>query len=1480
MSQFQIQGPQEFLRPKAPVFYQETQTILPQPSVGVGQGIDWGQIAESVSRLGIETVTAINEQKNEKKQIAIDALTDRTKEELSRLSENGQFDEYDKRYSDYKKQVSTILDYDIDRPDQELDNDVPFGGATRQLVARARKHTAAFEGLKEQAQLDYSNLVEADTLETYVLRTIDNIDKLPPDQQIKYIEEMAQPDLGRMFSERFKANIFQLDPNAPRSKRERAYARSIEEAYIRLNSKKDEAKRAVAKAAKDQEEITFDLPKNLAIDANEKLGSVKTKIDKLPVDKNKWTPEHKELFAKTVRGFEEGNRGLGKAINAIFYTAWLQDQQRRELGGETGPTIPFESSEFYIKPEDLFSQETREKITEIPGLPPELLRAYSGALETIDVIRITSTGKAVEHADLQTKIAKDSREGQLKDKAKQTETRIDALIATKKASPELSHAVDLEIQKLVATFEREATDILNRAAPTKNKTLFNFMFSPESQRNPIGSFLEYRTTPIFDLSLMGNLISSEVEDNSPFREEFNNAFTLNMNLHSKAFGVFGVEKITESAKKKRIREQENLQILTAIRGGKPSQYEITQERLVEVANLAISLLMPDGESTLKEDGTQRPLTEVVELLKKSPKTGVGLTLDLLMRTPYWDQLMSEVQNSSTPEQTFQDLLAPFVDGIQSYSFDDLKSTMQAPWTAYDVGANEKKTFSRGVKSTNPNQFKATAALFLMMPEDQRKQLIAHVDSMVSEETNPVLRNQLASNKAFLEYADTNYRRENPFSFVDEVSKKVSPENIEKYSMMKQTSREANGQHISEESKKGIDKAIKDGTASQDSLNKRQLADYQETFRNLYKNLNVRNGSDKTQDGSTVKDSFIAILSDTSNDAAMLSKQRKLRAVVDDILLDAVFDVRAKHPTLTDTEDINSLILARANADLSKFVYKGGQIRFATPEETVQTNEAVALNRNITAMSNISEIAEPEQLILNSNTYDVDMTSEKAHLVTFPQFGSNAETFKKMVSGGLSPHVATVVCCENIPPQVLGLVSGRDTLAFTIQLADAALDGNTDNASIIAAMAALNTLPVSESREQAIGNARASAARIRNDLLNGNLKFNTVSRPSYRNPTQSASTLVLNLGGREVASMQPTSASVPKNMNQSGFYIDLLSKMDIKQVAKIHDDPKIWGTQAERPFTEFTKRDAFITDWMKQQPEDTSIRVGVTRENLGPNGQLYMEATRYSWRVRKGQPEIVKVRQVGQTMSKDSPVVWRDIEDPVLVSKAKPANQNKTQTQQPKTYILGEKLPRMGGYDYTDRSVIHYLDEDKKTGNLGLYKAEVITGGMALPKGMFETRPHPYREVSGSRKLVKENISEQDFKSLFVDGKYTADTEQVKTEALASVEMVPNPKMFNVWKALWRDFPPPLFVEGEEPQPQQPTAVEQEQKEELSQAFVDEINRWAVDDVPKFNLFKSLFRDLPPFFIEEEGGKKLKPNPRMFNLWKALRRDLPPFFVEN
>ena len=140
----EMQGPGVFLNPPNQPIYQETQVKLPENVVGVGQGIDWGAIGESVAKLGTELVSYDIEDKRKKKIRLLEDLEAKTKMSIDNASAYNDFDSVDAQITEYKNQVKSIVGYDIDSDG---------GGETSSaLLEQARKTAYSFDLYGQKAR--------------------------------------------------------------------------------------------------------------------------------------------------------------------------------------------------------------------------------------------------------------------------------------------------------------------------------------------------------------------------------------------------------------------------------------------------------------------------------------------------------------------------------------------------------------------------------------------------------------------------------------------------------------------------------------------------------------------------------------------------------------------------------------------------------------------------------------------------------------------------------------------------------------------------------------------------------------------------------------------------------------------------------------------------------------------------------------------------------------------------------------------------------------------------------------------------------------------------------------------------------------------------------------------------------------------------------------------------------------------------------
>lgn len=285
----EMQGPGIYLNPPNKPVYQESQTILPQAVVGVGQGIDYGAIGQAAAQLGTAFVDLDMENKRKKKSRLLDELETKTRMGIDHASAYNDFDSVDAQIAEYKNQVKEIVGYDIDSDEG--------GQTTSSLLEQARKTSYGFELYGQKARRE-----TADDVKISAYR----------DDQLSWQESLLQSD-NQLFD--IEGRIVQLEQmekdveSLPaKTMGDRAYLASIRQDRIELMEQREKYTAAGAKNASEAMESNRkgDLNRIVNLEREitngwEALGSFSKQLDDLAQKKDKTEADEKLAASLRIR---------------------------------------------------------------------------------------------------------------------------------------------------------------------------------------------------------------------------------------------------------------------------------------------------------------------------------------------------------------------------------------------------------------------------------------------------------------------------------------------------------------------------------------------------------------------------------------------------------------------------------------------------------------------------------------------------------------------------------------------------------------------------------------------------------------------------------------------------------------------------------------------------------------------------------------------------------------------------------------------------------------------------------------------------------------------------------------------------------------------------------------------------------------------------------------------------------------------------
>lgn len=285
----EMQGPGIYLNPPNKPVYQESQTTLPQAVVDVGQGVDYGAIAQSVAQLGTTLVELDIDNKRKKKSRLLDELETKTRMGIDHASAYNDFDSVDAQIVEYKNQVKAIVGYDIDSDEG--------GQTTNALLEQARKTSYGFELYGQKARRETADDVK---MLTY------NDDQLAWREFLTTATDQGFEIAAR--SAQLEQMIKDADAIPQKTMGDRAYISALRKDRLDLLEMNDKmvsaSAKSISEAADAERKGRLNKLVNIHRDITnqwEALGSFTKQIDELAAKKDRTEAEEAHLRSLQIR---------------------------------------------------------------------------------------------------------------------------------------------------------------------------------------------------------------------------------------------------------------------------------------------------------------------------------------------------------------------------------------------------------------------------------------------------------------------------------------------------------------------------------------------------------------------------------------------------------------------------------------------------------------------------------------------------------------------------------------------------------------------------------------------------------------------------------------------------------------------------------------------------------------------------------------------------------------------------------------------------------------------------------------------------------------------------------------------------------------------------------------------------------------------------------------------------------------------------
>lgn len=158
MELIDLKGPQVIAQPAQPYAMQEGRVIMPEPRVAIGKGFDWDAFGKSFAELGTQVVQAVHEKDNADKENLLHKLSIDTDSKVSEALDNGDYAAWQTAVDDYKKSATHITGYDFDA--------VPAGKLPQQLMEQTRSNFYKWSDQKTGSERDAKFSAMSDQVET------------------------------------------------------------------------------------------------------------------------------------------------------------------------------------------------------------------------------------------------------------------------------------------------------------------------------------------------------------------------------------------------------------------------------------------------------------------------------------------------------------------------------------------------------------------------------------------------------------------------------------------------------------------------------------------------------------------------------------------------------------------------------------------------------------------------------------------------------------------------------------------------------------------------------------------------------------------------------------------------------------------------------------------------------------------------------------------------------------------------------------------------------------------------------------------------------------------------------------------------------------------------------------------------------------------------------------------------------------------
>jgi len=1455
----QLQGPGVFAQPVNPVVYQESQTYFPKPQVSIGfRGLDLGLIGKSIAQLGTQVVETYNEQQVNKTSNALEALQNKTGALIDQWSSVNDFDGVQMTYDEYKEAAKDILGFDPN--DEEVGSMLgPYG----KLAANARAFSASVDVDIEKKKRGWSDTIAYDNYESYMAREEKYF--LEADDKITANANRLL-DLEQVFKQQANADIAAELPKTGYSLEQRKLFLKMKKDYTDLlerGAKLTSGKPQIHDIGENTRSM-FVLAETL-FDAARRNSEQIAKIEQAGPLSPEEQMHVQQLQAEATRYSIDAirQRRLGMEM--------LTDHMKRQYIQENYPDMdpnqePEDLPDAFIDPGslDAFSMAITSGISAEAG--NAMKRAWDSEVQTMNsgisdllkttrVLQETAVKKQIDTIDI--KISDAEKRLKELDVAIANETdpsKRDILLVSKMSLLD-SLEVDIRSNHIIPALPSDLK--------SKSPALMSFLADQQQARK--------RRSSIIDSDNLKAALKVSTTGSMGFGLGFDpeSRNILEAAIGQKANNVMPVYDHSIKAVnrlRKEYADSPSSSGLSARQTQKKlvdqyirfQQGQVQYEKLSSADVRTLAMMGASGRISQSGDlgsfgGSLPSLQEALEIVKKNKDNqsfgGNRLPFDtrLFAMTPWYREMMLEADKlgPDAAMQYIQDTTNAFITGPEGMvgKFEDYVPQTGRPDDIPADSETAKMVFEYLLDPTKNNT--TTAVSLMILPRETRQSVLAKAREAARTTRDMSVKNQMEIRLDWFDRLNSGYSEQQSAvnhikaferSGIDPLLVRVSNEKAQSIGEFKTT----------EEARNAVSRLTSSSSPEFRTDVEFTLKYFKDILPAVAKKVTIPGWTPDLADNIPARQ----LLHGSFSDVMMLylhKAARKESTVPGEPSLEFDFN----KPGLID--DAARMFNEHLNNNNYRFsVVDGGFVRtFAERKVTPSgAKKTIISDRDVMAGSTLSVPEKYRSRFVGlSGLFKYDQNSNEISQKMYMGQVADARSITKADYDYLKddPYHGLIefgVIKNNYIPRTTLQQFGISEADALFQITRSATAGMPhDNLSALASMAAMSMLdPATTNIDDAKSFVSSTAARIRKDILNGdekNYALDVVEQPANDGKGSYLPTLVIKSGDRIVSSFQLMSDSY-KTDDPSGVVQSLVGTNENDYFSSLYDTTGKPNANLERQAV------AYLT-----KHPDKTIRASLDQ----------------SWGYGLSRREVYTTRKrddgnIDIVLSQE----YEDMSGRIV----KPTDDFALERQE---IIVGtiQKVPEK------DRTQLSYPELEQTQDWLNRVVDDAI---------LFNNRPkYPIVETAQQDMVQVEQpvmLSDADSYRRVMASEYDRAVARLETEQrladiqrdmdlaietlLGASEQVRAPSMYTTSRGIIGNA----------------SATEGTINSLLSKVDERGLKPVKTKENPRFfDLWKSMGRDIPPFFVEQKENSEpdLVPNPKFFDLWKSLWRDYPSLFIE-